>query len=159
VSTGVAESTEVLCEEAFRAHWTNVFRVSLAWTNDWGAAEDIAQEAFVRLWIHRHQLDWSSSVLPWLLRAARNLATDRFRKVRRLMSGTSLPSTLEEGARDRWINVRDSMARLSNLERGALVSTTVIGLTYAEAASLLGVTEGAARAAVSRARTKLEADR
>jgi len=155
----VVESTEVLCEEAFRAHWTNVFRVALAWTNDWGAAEDIAQEAFVRLWTHRQQLDWSSSVQPWLLRTARNLATDRFRKVRRLVSGTSLPSTLEEGARDRWINVRESLARLSNLERRALVSTTVIGLTYAEAATLLGVSEGAARSAVSRARAKLEADR
>jgi RNA polymerase sigma factor (sigma-70 family) len=155
----VVESTEVLCEEAFRAHWTNVFRVALAWTNDWGAAEDIAQEAFVRLWTHRHQLDWSTSVLPWLLRAARNLATDRFRKMRRLVSGTPLPSTLEEGTRDRWINVRDSLARLSNLERSALVSTTLIGLSYAEAAALLGVSEGATRSAVSRARTKLEAER
>lgn len=75
------------------------------------------------------------------------------------MTGTSLPSTLEEGTRDRWINVRESLARLSNLERTALVSTAVVGLTHAEAAALLGVSEGAARSAVSRARAKLEAGR
>ena len=153
------ESAEILCEAAFRAHWTAVFRVALAWTNDWGAAEDIAQEAFVRLWKHRHELDWSTSMLPWLLRLGRNLATDRFRKLRRVWSGAHVASTLDDGARGRWIDLRESLARLSNLERSALVSRTVIGLSYPEAAALLGVSEGAARSAVSRARTKLEADR
>ena len=63
----IAESTDVLYERAFAAHWSDVFRFALAWTNDWAAAEDLAQEAFLRLWDNRAKLDWDRPVLPWLL--------------------------------------------------------------------------------------------
>jgi DNA-directed RNA polymerase specialized sigma24 family protein len=49
------------------------------------------------------------------------------------------------------------MAELSPLERTALVMTAIEGATYDEAARVLGTSAGALRAAVSRARTKLEA--
>jgi DNA-directed RNA polymerase specialized sigma24 family protein len=48
------------------------------------------------------------------------------------------------------------MDHLSSLERSALVLTAIEGATYDEAADVLGTTAGALRAAVSRARTKLE---
>ena len=66
-----------------------MFRFALAWTNDWTAAEDLAQEAYLRLWDHRGRLDWGRPVLPWLLVTTRRLATDRFRALRRRLS----PST------------------------------------------------------------------
>ena len=37
--------------------WTPVFRFALALSNDWDAAEDLAQEAFTRLWLHRNDID------------------------------------------------------------------------------------------------------
>lgn len=37
----------------FEAHWSDVFRFALAWTNGWAEAEDLAQEAYLRLWNHR----------------------------------------------------------------------------------------------------------
>ena len=63
----LAESTELAYERAFQTHWGDVFRFALAWTNDWAAAEDLAQEAFLRLWDNRGRLDWDRPVLPWLL--------------------------------------------------------------------------------------------
>ena len=36
--TAMAESTEYAYERAFEAHWTDVFRFALAWTNDWSEA-------------------------------------------------------------------------------------------------------------------------
>ena len=75
----LAKSTELAYERAFQTHWGDVFRFALAWTNDWAAAEDLAQEAFLRLWDNRGRLDWDRPVLPWLLVATRRLATDRFR--------------------------------------------------------------------------------
>jgi RNA polymerase sigma-70 factor (ECF subfamily) len=48
------------------------------------------------------------------------------------------------------------MARLSPLERTAIVLTALEGYTYADAAEVLGTSAGALRAAVSRAREKLE---
>jgi DNA-directed RNA polymerase specialized sigma24 family protein len=62
-----APDLELEYERAFDAHWSDVFRFALAWTNDWGAAEDLAQEAFLRLWDHRGKLDWQQPVLPWLI--------------------------------------------------------------------------------------------
>ena len=48
------------------------------------------------------------------------------------------------------------MSTLSSLERTALVMTAVQGATYEEAGRVLGTSAGALRAAVSRARAKLE---
>jgi RNA polymerase sigma factor (sigma-70 family) len=152
----IAESTEVAYERAYVAYWSDVFRFALAWTNDWTAAEDLAQEAFLRLWNNRRQLDWDRSALPWLLVTTRRLATDRFRALRRRLLSSTPPPTLDEATQARWLDVCAAMAVLSSLERAALVMTAMEGATYEEAAQVLGTTAGALRAAVSRARTKLE---
>lgn len=158
VRSVAANSADLLYERAFEAHWDDVFRFSLAWTNDWPAAEDMAQDAFLRLWSARHRLDWEQSVLPWLLVATRRLATDRFRSMRkRLLPSDSEVSGLDESVRARWLDVRAAMAALSPLERTALVLTAIEGSSYEEAARTLGTSAGALRAAVSRARQKLEA--
>ena len=141
---------------AFERYWDDVFRFALAWTNDWAAAEDLAQDAFVRLWQNRATLDWDRPVLPWLLVAARRLATDRFRSLRRRVLPRTTESTFDEALRDTWLDVQSAMNALSQLERTALVLTAVEGWSYAEVAAAVGTTEGALRAAVSRAREKLE---
>lgn len=152
----IAESTEIAYERAYQEHWSDVFRFALAWTNDWGAAEDLAQEAYLRMWNHRARLDWDRPVLPWLLVITRRLATDRFRGLRRRLLPASHPPTLDTGLQARWLDVCAAMADLSSLERTALVMTAVEGASYEEAAKVLGTTAGALRAAVSRARAKLE---
>ena len=155
-----APDLDLAYERAFDAYWSDVFRFALAWTNDWGAAEDLAQDAFLRLWDHRRNVDWDRPILPWLLIATRRLATDRFRSLRRRLGsvGSASTSTLspDPAVRARWLDVRAAMDQLSSLERTALVMTALEGATYDEAAAALGTTAGALRAAVSRARTKLE---
>ena len=154
----IAEPTERAYERAFEEHWTDVFRFALAWTNEWTAAEDLAQEAYVRLWNHRHELDWSRPVMPWLLVATRRLATDRFRLLRRRLAAPTHAAAIDTdpALRTRWLDVSAAMGDLSPLERAALVMTAVQGATYEEASVVLGTTAGALRAAVSRARAKLE---
>ncbi len=154
----VAESADLLYERAFEAHWDDVFRFSLAWTNDWAAAEDMAQDAYLRLWGSRQRIDWEQPVLPWLLVTTRRLATDRFRSLRRrLVPADPEAVGLDESVRVRWLDVRAAMDALSPLERTALVLTAIEGISYDEAAQTLGTSAGALRAAVSRARQKLEA--
>jgi RNA polymerase sigma factor (sigma-70 family) len=150
---------ETAYDHAYEAHWNDVFRFALAWTNDWGAAEDVAQDAFAQLWGHRATLDWDRPVLPWLIVTARRLATDRFRRVRRLLFGAARPGTLDEATADRWLDVQQAMTVLSPLERTSLVLTLVEGHDYAQVATILSTSPGAVRSAVSRAREKLEAVR
>lgn len=144
-------------EEAYERDWLAVFRFALAWTNDWSAAEDLAQDAFARLWSKGSTIDWSAPILPWLLTAARNLATDRFRRLAKIsrfqLSGHS--PALDSDARLRWLDVKTALAALTPNERAALVLTAVVGLDSADSAEALGTTPGAVRAAVSRARTRL----
>lgn len=154
----IADSTDLAYERAFEEHWTDVFRFALAWTNDWTSAEDLAQEAYLRLWNHRGQLDWGRPVLPWLLVTTRRLATDRFRVLRRRLLAPTHAAAIDTdpALRARWLDVSAAMGDLSSLERTALVMTAVQGATYEEAGRVLGTTAGALRAAVSRARAKLE---
>lgn len=152
----VAETVGTAYERAYEEHWHDVFRFALSWTNEWAAAEDLTQEAYVRLWRSRTRVDWQRPMLPWLLVTTRRLATDRFRALRRRVVGTSVPRSLDDSVVDRWLEVRAAMAILSPVERSALVLTVLKGFSYGEAAEMLGTSAGALRAAVSRARDKLE---
>lgn len=152
----LAEAAELHYEQAFEQHWEDVFRFLLAWTNDWAAAEDLTQETYLRLWQQRLKLSWDRPVLPWLVVTAKRLATDRFRALRRRVLGAAAEHAFDESVRVRWLDVRAAMATLSPLERTALVLTAGEGWSYAEAAEALATTSGALRAAVSRAREKLE---
>jgi RNA polymerase sigma-70 factor, ECF subfamily len=158
VTTHVAaiEPAELAYQRAYDGHWSDVFRFALAWTNDWAAAEDLAQDAYVRLWNQRDRMDWSRPVLPWLLVTTRRLATDRFRQLRRRLAPPPPPDSLSDAVHARWLDVAAAMATLSSLERTALVMTALEGISYEEAARILDTSAGALRAAVSRARTKLE---
>lgn len=145
-------------EEEFARCWLPVFRFALAWTNDWAAAEDLAQDAFARLWTRRRQVDWSAPMLPWLLTTTRHLATDRFRRLRRMTGlgrSTGTIAALDHDAHLRWLDVQSAMARLTPVQRSALVLVTVVGLDSEAAAVALSTSAGAVRAAVSRARVAL----
>lgn len=152
----MATSIETAYQRAYEEHWRDVFRFALAWTNDWAAAEDLAQESYLRLWRSRTGVDWERPLLAWLLVTTRRLATDRFRALRRRVLKAPSATIIDEGVRDRWIDVQRAMASLSPLERTALVLTALEGYAYTDAAAMLGTTAGALRAAVSRARDKLE---
>lgn len=149
---------ELRFHEAYRRDWPAVFRFAVAWTNDLSSAEDIAQEAFLRLWDRRQSVDWARPVLPWVLVVTRRLATDRFRRLKVPFVPPPVRDLNEDGVAA-WLDVRAAFGRLSARERAALVSTTLLGLTADEACEALGMSSGAVRAAVSRAREKLERER
>ncbi len=101
-----APSIETAYQRAYEEHWHDVFRFALAWKNDWAAAEDLAQESYLRLWSSRTSLDWERPLLPWLLVTTRRLATDRFRALRRRVLKAPRAASLDEAVRDRWLDVR-----------------------------------------------------
>jgi RNA polymerase sigma-70 factor (ECF subfamily) len=135
----------------------DVFRFLLGWTNDWTAAEDLTQETYLRLWQHRGEIDWDRPIIGWLFVTARRLANNRFRGLsRRIALTRPKPSSADESVRAQWLDVQDAFATLTPLERTAVILTAVEGWSYAEVAEVLETTDGALRAAVSRARDKLE---
>jgi RNA polymerase sigma-70 factor (ECF subfamily) len=147
-------------EAAYEQAWLPVFRFALAWTNDWAAAEDLAQEAFLRLWNRRDAVDWSEPVLPWLLVTTRRSATDRFRRLRRSFTIRAPVSMVPDSdARLEWLDLRGGFEGLSPLERSALVLTAVEDLDATAAGEILGIEANAVRSAASRGRQKLRGAR
>lgn len=152
----VGEPVERRYERAYDRFSVDVFRFVLAWTNEWTSAEDLTQETYLRLWQHRASIDWDRPVLAWLLVTARHLASNRFRALRRSLAPVGSERLSDESVRVRWLDVRQALGRLTPLERAALILTAIDGWSYADVAGVLQTTEGALRAAVSRARDKLE---
>src|SRR5258708_34452501 len=97
------------------------------------------------------------SILAGLDVTGRHIANKRLRALRRRLTPTRSEINSDEAARDHWIDVRQALEKLTALERTALILTSVEGWSYKEVAEALNTTDGALRAAVSRARDKLEA--
>jgi RNA polymerase sigma-70 factor (ECF subfamily) len=138
-----ADAAVAAFETTYEQAWLPVFRFALAWTNDWTAAEDLAQESFLRLWRRRDEVDWGEPVLPRLLVTTRRSATDRFRRLRRGISLRAPVSTVPDSdARLEWLDLRCGFEGLSPLERSALVLTAIEDLDAAAAGAVLGIGVG-----------------
>ena len=117
------------------------------------AAEDLAQDAFLRTWRRAPEHLDASGRAAWLHRAATNLAIDELR--RRRFGGVD-PAALEAQAfaddPDGTIVARDALAALTPHERMVLLLRFELGLSHAEIGALLDVSPEAARKRVDRAR-------
>ena len=148
--------------DAFRLPYPALSRFSLRFTGDPDAAEDLAQEAFVRL-LDRDLPD--GEIRPWLFVVAGNLARDRARKLkrrRRLLEehppSPSVPELPERAAEraERIEIVRGVLATLSDRDRTILLMREE-GLRYSEIAEAIGVKQTSVGALVARALRRFSA--
>ncbi len=70
VQAGDLEALGVLYDK----YKTPVFRAAFAITGDKGAAEDVLQETFLRLYSHVNVIDTCLPLLPWLYKVAVNMS-------------------------------------------------------------------------------------
>jgi len=82
--------------ELYERHKAQVYRTALAITRDEGAAEDILQETFLRIYTYADRIDESLPFEPWLYRVTVNLAYSWISRVKRWLN--SLQASL-----DRWV--------------------------------------------------------
>jgi RNA polymerase sigma factor (sigma-70 family) len=123
--------------------------------------EELVQDTLLTLWQKADGLELpTGTLLPWLLVVCRNHARNQARRVART-AGDELPEDLaapaaaeEATERLRW--VRDEIARLAPLDRRICELCLVEGHSYAEAATMLGLSVGAVTQRVSRSRARLK---
>jgi RNA polymerase sigma factor (sigma-70 family) len=154
---GVAEAPEGdEFEAVYRQLYPFVARTAYLIVLDWESASDIAQEAFGRLWRHRHQVDASANRKAWLLRVAVNLAIDKKRgilaAIRQRLAvqpeadpGDIAVTRLEIQA------MREALLRLLPRDRALLALRFEQGLSFPEIGELLGRPEATAKTWVHRA--------
>ena len=123
------------------------------------AAEDISQEAFLRLWRSSPAGLTAPQQVAWLNRTASNLALDELRrhKVRRHdeLDESAVEALAADGAEA--LAVRDALDRISAHERLLVLLRFQAGLTHGEIADLVAITPEAARKRVARARRSFAA--
>lgn len=136
-----------------------VWRYIVLLVRDRALAEDLTQEVFVRVHRNLETLRSHERFVPWLFSIARNAAYDasrsRSRRPLTLVGDRDLPEEADAHDPHMSAEVHDALDRLDSDLRDALVHVAIIGLTYEEAAGLLGVPEGTVKSRVFRARRQM----
>jgi RNA polymerase sigma-70 factor (ECF subfamily) len=126
-------------------------------------ARDIAQEAFVRAYTHLARFDAARSFSVWLYGIASHVAVDWLRRRarrsnldQRVPEPEAPPSPEEEALRGEMAGRVQAAVRELRLDYRQIVLLHYgEGLSCAEAAVVLGITHGAARVRLHRAREQL----
>jgi RNA polymerase sigma-70 factor (ECF subfamily) len=135
-------------ESLFRAAYPGLLRYAGALTHDEALAEDLVQEAFLRLWRQRAALDPERSLQAWLYVTVRNLALDHRRSVttQRALRETLAPSAgspaapeAEAGTEALEARLRGWIDELPVRRREAFLLSRFGGFTYEEIARIMEV--------------------
>lgn len=159
--------------ELFRRHYRGLVSYLNRFTRDLTAAEDLAQQAFVRLLERREQPAGEAlraaggRFRALVYTAARNLALNELRRqgrryvARATIGGAEEPADARRGPLEGLVAAEDlarfhgALAALPDDERAAFELKEVRGLTYAEAGAQLGLHPDAVRRRVAKAFERL----
>lgn len=166
---GMASGDPEATTAFIRRYQARVFGLALAILSDRAAAEEVAQETFIRAWRHGAGFDARrGQVATWLLTITRNLAIDamRMRRVEPL-DPAILMSMLERGSpaefeeplvkADESQRLRRALAELPRDQRVAVVQAGFVGRTAREISEIEGVPIGTVKTRIRSALMKLRA--
>ncbi len=142
-------------------------RVALSRLRDRGAAEEVAQEAALRLWRFRDGLERAKSPEAWVVRVSANEAL-RLRERRGRLGAREVPEDVDRGppADDREITemIQLRVAVMAELNRLSAQDRKILALHYFGDVPLpiiaqrMGLPLGTVKARLSRARKRLAHD-
>lgn len=167
--TSIAAGDETAFGRLFDRYSRPVYNHAFRLTGSWSTAEDVTQATFLVAWRRRRDARLvDGSALPWLLVVATNAVRSEWRSARRWLALIRrLPAERyadgdlaeEVSARlddeRRMTEVLSVVRRLPPAEREAVALCLWSGVSYPDAAAVLGISEVAVRSRVSRARSRL----
>lgn len=143
-----------------RDHQDQAWSLARYLLGDRAEAEDVVQEAFIRLWEHRASMA-PARVKPWLLRVTRNLCLDRLRRRRpeetfeeSLVLGQGCPT--DGLQRDQALaRLQRALADLDEPFRSLVLLRDVQQHSYEEVAAMTEMSMPQVKTYLHRARKKL----
>ncbi len=146
---GDASSLEAL----FRHHWAAAYRAAYLVVHDAGAAEDIAQEAFLAAVRNLDRFDRRRPFGPWLHRIVVNRAIDwaRMRALRPESGGAALAGVAATERADTSEGMLDAIRSLPPDHRAVIVLRYLLEYTPGEIARLLDLPRGTVNSRLRRA--------
>lgn len=144
-------------------HMIAVHRVAYRMLGESASAEDVTQEALLRLWDHAGR--WQAGgtgIAAWLRRVATNLCLDRLRR-QKFMGGNDIPDRADEAPLADEVMEEEQMrhatqhcmSQLPDRQRAAIVLTYYEDRPNAEAAAVLDMNLKAFESLLARARQTL----
>jgi RNA polymerase sigma-70 factor, ECF subfamily len=152
----------------FERHRDRLWAVAIRTLGDPEEAADALQDAMIAAFRRAGSFRGDSAVTTWLHRIVVNAALDRMRRraarptastpdelaLDALATGASQPSD-PSGTSDTAIDVRAALRQLVPDQQAALVLVDMLGYPVADAAEILGVSEGTVKSRAARGRAKL----
>lgn len=143
-----------------------VYKAACLILRDPVAAEDVAQETFLRAYRAAGRLQPGSEVRAWLYRIATNLALNQIRSRRREQAALNKIGDAAEQApsddlaerRATRLVVADALNRLPDRLRVPVILRYYLDLSERDIAATLGVRPGTVKSRLHEARRQLEAD-
>ncbi|MEV4847023.1 RNA polymerase sigma factor [Micromonospora matsumotoense] len=167
--SSIAAGDELAFGRLFDRYSRPVYNHAFRLTGSWSTAEDVTQATFLVAWRRRHDARLvDGSALPWLLVVATNAVRSEWRSARRWLAlirrlpaeryaegdlADEVSARLDDDRR--MTEVLSVVRQLSPAEREAVALCLWSGVSYPDAAAVLGISEVAVRSRVSRARSRL----
>lgn len=141
--------------EWIQVHGDRVVGFAYLSTHDWHAAQDIAQEAFLKLykWGKRHG---SEPSVGFLYRIVAHLCVDESRKHHPIVLADPEIVELPQDSELR-VDVLEALIQLSDLDRTCLVLFHLEDWSIKDVSAQMGLSEGAVRTRLHRARDRFRA--
>jgi RNA polymerase sigma-70 factor, ECF subfamily len=161
----VGDDPRLLDPAALGDHVDRLYRAAWALCGRREDAEDLVQETYAKV-LARPRLLRNDDDLGYLLRVLRNVFVSQYRAASRRPRTQPMPEDIELADRrsdtrpDHAVEAREVFAVIASLPddfRDALVAVDVAGLSYGEAAKLLGAKEATITSRLHRARAKVAA--
>jgi RNA polymerase sigma factor (sigma-70 family) len=166
---GMAVGDQAAAVAFVRRYQRRVFGLAYSMTSDAGVAEEVAQEALIRVWRHAPVFDARrGSVSSWVLTITRNLTIDALRMRRALPTdpddfAASAMISLEHNPEDAVLRgdvrqvVRTALSGLPIEQRRAVVLAAVYGRTALEVSEEEGIPLGTAKTRIRTGLIRLRA--
>jgi RNA polymerase sigma-70 factor (ECF subfamily) len=151
-------------EELVRRYYTSVVNIVHRMCGDTSLAEDAAQEAFLRAWVHLSSFHLDSSLRNWLYRIAVNAALDVLRRKTEDSVGDEKMHRLTDQApgpeaaliaKEQAAFLQQAMQSLPEASRSVLVLREYGELSYEEIATVLDIPMGTVMSRLNYARNRL----
>jgi RNA polymerase sigma-70 factor (ECF subfamily) len=154
--------------ELFQRHRDRLWAVAIRTLGDPEEAADALQDAMISAFRRAGSFRGDSAVTTWLHRIVVNAALDRMRRrSSRPTAGSGDEEVLDSlaagraqvsdpsNATDTQLDVMAALRRLVPDQQAALVLVDMLGYSVADAAEVLGVSEGTVKSRAARGRAKL----
>lgn len=127
-------------------------------------AEDMAQEAFLRVYKSLTGYKAEASFKTWVLRICKNVCLDEMRKRSvRVVAGEEVPEVVADSTdvqgevvdNERREMLKNAINSLEERAKMLIVMRDINGLSYKEISQITGLEQGTVKSALNRARKKL----